>query len=513
MLVDTGSNLNDFVMSSTDSAQSSPSASHAAPGGELWQLVTVPGTRRFDVPPSAEARRRLVRQVRTLPGGAPVILSCNALGSRRRCRRFARQAGIELVREYVAIPSLDRPTCYVEDSRSALRYFFTELLTLPRGGAARSAAVAAIKGIAHSFFPAALVGSAAPTRIALGRIQTNPTRPAAGRPEPDEPRALLDLPGMQTLVLALSKDPNGKLTLLLIPRGSFRPALAIKVPTTTAAAASIAAERAVLSDLHARLPEAILGSIPRFEDLGEVRGRSALVTTALPGAPMTMRYHAWRHTATPAAVRADFQAAEAWLARFQNASAGPSEPCDMDGGGTEVLRRRFAGDSQLDELLARLSAIHSRLRTSSTPRTAVHGDFWFGNLLLVGTEISGVIDWEAGGASGEPVRDLVRFALTYALYLDRHSRPGQRVAGHRGLRAGQWGSGVTWAFDGEGWFPDLVRDFVRRGLARLGADPDCWREAMLAGLAEVAATADHADFARLHWRLFDRLTERPPTAA
>jgi hypothetical protein len=514
MLVDTGGDLQDFVTSSTDSTQASRGASRAAPGDELWQLVTVPGTRRFDVPPSAEARRRLVRQVRTLPGGAPIILSTKALGSRRRCRRFARQAGIELVREYVAIPSLDRPTCYVEDSPSALRYFFTELLTLPRGGAARSAAVAAIKGIARSFFPAALVGSAAPIRIALGRIQVNPTRPAAGRrPEPDEPLALLDLPGVQTLVLALSKDPNAKLTLLLIPRGSTRPTLAIKVPTTAAAEASIAAERRALTDLHARLPEAILASIPRFEDLREVRGRPSLVTTALPGSPMTTRYHAWRHTATPAAVRADFRAVEAWLGRFQSVSAGPTEPCDMDGGGAEVLSRRFAGDPQLDELLARLSAIHTRLRTTSTPRTAVHGDFWFGNLLFVGDKISGVIDWEAGAASGEPVRDLVRFALTYALYLDRHSQPGHRVAGHRDLQAGEWGSGIMWAFDGKGWFPDLVRDFVRGGLARLGADPDCWRAAMLAGLADVAATADHLDFARLHWQLFDRLTERPPTAA
>jgi hypothetical protein len=186
----------------------------------------------------------------------------------------------------------------------------------------------------------------------------------------------------------------------------------------------------------------------------------------------------------------------------------------MDGGTTELLRRRFAGDPLLDDRLARLNDIHNRLRSTATPRTAVHGDFWFGNVLMAGKQISGVIDWEGGVASGEPVRDLVRFALSYALYLDRHTRPGHRVAGHRGLRAGEWGAGITWSFEGEGWFPDLVRGFIRSGLERLGADPGCWREALLAGLAEVAATADHLDFARMHWDLFDRLAQRlTPSAA
>ena len=179
----------------------------------------------------------------------------------------------------------------------------------------------------------------------------------------------------------------------------------------------------------------------------------------------------------------------------------------MDGGSIAILRRRFADDPNRDRILARLEAVYARLRMSKTPRTAVHGDFWFGNLLLVDDEISGVIDWESGSGSGEPVRDLVRFALTYALYLDRHSAPGHRVAGHPGLRAGAWGSGIDYAINGQGWFPNLFQDFVRNGLARVGADPDCWRDAVLAGIAEVAAGADHLDFAWQHWQLFDSLSE------
>jgi hypothetical protein len=307
------------------------------------------------------------------------------------------------------------------------------------------------------------------------------------------------------LVVALSKDPNAKITVLLIPHGSSRPALAIKLPTTTAAEASIRAERGVLKELHESLPRAILASIPSLGHLRELAGTASLVTTALPGSPMTTRYHAWRHLGNPSAVRADFLAVEAWLAAFQ-AGAGARRPIDMDGSATAILRMRFGTEPDLDKSLAALAVVQARLRTTTTPLTAVHGDFWFGNVLMGAEKVSGVIDWEAGAASGEPVRDLVRFALTYALYLDRHTRPGKRVSGHSGLRAGEWGSGITWAFDGKGWFPDLVRGFVQRGLVRLGADPELWREAMLAGLAEVAATADHLEFARLHWQLFGRLS-------
>lgn len=488
--------------------QFGPRTSHAHESP--WRLVTSPAALQLDLPVSSQMRRELQRQVRNLPAGTSVIMCSTALGSRWRCRRFARHAGIEVLREYVAIPSAAPPTCYVEETPLALRYFFTEVSALPGGGAAISALLAAAKKAARFVFPSALIGALAPTRIVVGRI---PLPASVGHAKGAGPRMLgaadlLDMPGMNTIVLALSKDPNAKLTVLLLPRGGTRPTLAVKVPTTAAAEANIAAERGVLLELKVRLPATILTTIPKTSDLLDQEGRPMLVTTALPGSPMSTRYHGWRHVATPSAVQADFRMVEAWLARFQSATSGPSMPIDMDGGTTEALRRRFANDPSLARVLARLSAIYARLERTTTPRTAVHGDFWFGNLLVVGDEISGVIDWEAGSACGEPVRDLVRFATTYALYLDRHSPAGGRVAGHSGLRSGVWGSGVEFAVYGKGWFPELFSKFMRDGLSRLGADPDCWREVTLAGLAEVSATADHDAFARLHWQLFARLSDQ-----
>ena len=511
MLFERGGSLNGFVTAPPVSVEGeSRPDGYESSARELWQHLAGPGSIRFSVPASVAARQRLRHRVRNLPPGAPVVLSCAALGSRQRCRRFARDAGIEILREYVAMPSVDSPTCYIEDLRPSLLYFFTELMTLPRGGSALSAPLQVIKTMARTFFPATLVGAVVPIRIVLGRVRMSRATRAAYPGISDPPRAgtILDLPGMHTLVLALSKDPNAKITILLIPYGGGRPTLVIKLPTTPAAEASIAAERDVLTGLHECWPRATLATIPSLEDVREFAGAPSLITAAIPGSPMTTRYHAWRHLGNPSSVRADFLAVEEWLAGFQSATAAGREPVDMDGGATDILRMRFGEEPGLDQVLTALAAIHHLLRTTTTPRTAVHGDFWFGNVLMAGERVSGVIDWEAGAASGEPVRDLVRFALTYALYLDRHTRAGHRVSGHRGLRAGEWGSGITWALQGRGWFPDLVREFVQGGLARLGADPGLWREAMLAGVAEVAATADHLEFARRHWQLFERLSRQ-----
>jgi hypothetical protein len=180
----------------------------------------------------------------------------------------------------------------------------------------------------------------------------------------------------------------------------------------------------------------------------------------------------------------------------------------MDGGVTSRLGRRFADDPELAWYLERLAEIHARLECETVPRTAVHGDLWFGNVLLSAGAVSGVVDWEAGSRAGEPLRDLVRFAVMYALYLDRRTRAGREVAGHPGLRAGCWGAALEFALDGMGWFPELFRRFLQTGLARLGASPECWRDATLAGIAEVAALTDDPPFARQHLELFRRAVRR-----
>jgi hypothetical protein len=143
----------------------------------------------------------------------------------------------------------------------------------------------------------------------------------------------------------------------------------------------------------------------------------------------------------------------------------------------------------------------------------VHGDLWCGNVLVRDGAVSGVVDWEEAELRGEPLRDLARFALTYALYLDRHTRPGARVAGHPGLTAGTWGCGIDHLLSGSGWICDLLRAFLRLGMRRLGVPGELWPEVIVAGLAEVAARADDDRFARHHLRVLARMPARTQPGA
>lgn len=315
---------------------------------------------------------------------------------------------------------------------------------------------------------------------------------------------LLARPGTRAVLLAGSRDPHAKLTLVLLD--AYGPGFVVKVPTTATAADVVRTEGTLLGTLHGHGLGSLAATLPRPAGYVTADGLDALVTGALPGRPMTVSYHTWRHTARRRRVRADFVAAGDWLAELQRRSAGPRAPVTMFGDALDAIDGRFGPQPDLRE---RLDGPAAALAGESTPRTVVHGDYWYGNLLVADNRVRGVVDWEAGALVGEPLRDVARFAVSYALYLDRHTRPGRPVAGHSGLRADDWGAGLTYALTGTGWFPDLVARYVTDALTRLGADPRRWRDVLLAGVAEVAATADHPEFARAHLDLLARLPEVP----
>jgi aminoglycoside phosphotransferase len=317
---------------------------------------------------------------------------------------------------------------------------------------------------------------------------------------------LIDDVGGRIVCLAMSKDPNAKVTVLLFRPGEDLPSYVAKVPTTDTAVRSVQCEADRLAHVGRQELGPIAATIPRIVSLAQHAGRPVLVTTALPGRVMLASYHTWRHTAHPPAVRADFGAAGSWLAELQRrTSSGQGELADALDGIAAALSRRFGDDPGLAGDLDQLSALRDRLAGHQVPQVVVHGDYWPGNLLMAGGRVCGVIDWECARPDGPPTRDLARFVISYSLYLDRHARPGRRVAGHRGLRAGQWGAGLEYAVNGTGWYPELARRFVSDGLERLGVPARSWRDVLLAEIAHIAGEADHPDFARNHLLLLRRL--------
>jgi aminoglycoside phosphotransferase len=294
-------------------------------------------------------------------------------------------------------------------------------------------------------------------------------------------------------------------TVLVVPADAEEPGLAEKIATTATAAAIIAGEARLLMALGRRRLRQVGPTLPRHEGVFDADGMLAVAASMLPGIPMSTGYHAFRHFARPCRVRADFAAAENWLAALHADSMAQRVPITLLDGVAERIAARWPDDTTARQLGEALVPVAARLASATSPRTVVHGDFWAGNVLVTRGTVTGVVDWACGELSGEPLRDVARFALSYSLYLDRHTRAGRPVAGHPGLRADGWGAGIRYAIAGEEWFGRLVRDFVAGALARLGAPPQLWRDVILAGLAEVAATADHPGFAAHHRDLLLRL--------
>lgn len=393
-------------------------------------------------------------------------------------------------RRFVALPSGRAPLVIAEQDPSVLRYVRTALLAAPPGSPLPGWVFATAREV---------------LRLPVSwRLAPRVQAPAGAAGPPAE---LVD--GHRLLVLRHSRDPDARIMLLLFTPGQRWPCRAVKVPDEPEGAARVLREAEHLREI-ARLPLGRLReTVPEIVAVESGHGLPSLVTTAVPGTPMLVGYHRHGHTSRPATVRADLAAAGSWLARFQSATAGHAAPLDVAAGIPATLRHRLAsrpdGGKRVGDLL---SAVRDRLRRYRAPRTAVHGDFWPGNLLTEHGAITGVVDWERAEPAGNPVRDLARFALAYSYYLDRHTRPGRPVRGHPGLLAGHPGAAVAYALDGDGWYPRLVRDFLHTGLRRLGVSPACARDAVLAEIAALAVEASDRAFAEDQVRLFEQLAER-----
>jgi aminoglycoside phosphotransferase len=291
------------------------------------------------------------------------------------------------------------------------------------------------------------------------------------------------LPGRQTrlVVIAMSRDFNPKTTVMVFVDGSPLPLLALKVGDTMGACRSVDAEAATLRALAEVDPTMLHHTAPRVLELRQAPLGTALVMSARPGVPMLIDYHRWRHNSRPDRVRRDFAQADRWLRQLVRWNVPPAAPLRWGDG----IRERFGSDAVAGGAATATQSIEAELEGPGLG-ALVHGDFWCGNILQTAGVVSGVVDWDS-------------------LSLDRHTHPGSPVHGHAGLQAGRWGAGIGYVMRGQGWYPELVAEFVGDGLEATGRAPDLWRLAMLSGLAEIAVRSDHDGFARQHLELLGEL--------
>jgi hypothetical protein len=287
-------------------------------------------------------------------------------------------------------------------------------------------------------------------------------------------------------VIGIDQDSTAKVTLILFDQDG-RPGAVAKVARQATTERALLAEHAVLLDLQRSRLRTVAGELPRPLLLERIGRRAALVTTALPGAPLTVRYYHPGHVQDPGLVAEDFRLAGSWLSRFQQETATSravlgAQFFDDWIRPTFARYRNAVGWSGWEaQLLDRLSLVAHELADVPVPLVAVHGDYAIGNVLVDGGHVCGVVDWELGRRVGLPFSDLFKFAASYGSYLDRAAPPRHgRLPGHPGWAEAvqRWGGLVDagWtnainflhAYFGRGWFPDLVRAFLLEHFLRLG---------------------------------------------
>ncbi|MFL5737424.1 MAG: aminoglycoside phosphotransferase family protein [Actinomycetota bacterium] len=291
-----------------------------------------------------------------------------------------------------------------------------------------------------------------------------------------------DLDG--AIVAGIDRESSAKVTCLFFDHDG-NPTVAAKIARREPADRSLAQEHAVLSQLWRLDTRAIRSCVPRPIALERIRGRLAMITSALPGGPMSARYYTPGHVADRAAVAEDFHAASAWLRRLEEDTRSGATRLDamsLEAWTRPVFdryRQEIGWGDPEERLLAMILERGSDLFGTALPITAVHGDYWMGNLLLSGGAITGVVDWELGRTAGLPFADIYKFPTSYAFYLDRSGRSLRgEVPGHperaafeqRWRRYGTWPNlaGFAYGYFGRGWFPEQVRRFVLGHLAWLG---------------------------------------------
>jgi hypothetical protein len=302
------------------------------------------------------------------------------------------------------------------------------------------------------------------------------------------------------IVIGVDYAPAAKVTLLLF--GADRlPCLVAKMARRPESEAALAAEYTALKSLWSSGSSAVTAELPRPLALERIAGRLMMLSTAVRGTPLTVRYYTPGHLRHQGQVAEDFAMAGMWLARFQERTCrttitlGPEAFADWVCPTLDRYRADIGCAGWEADLFGHLRHLCALLRGIRIPVVSVHGDYAPGNILLDSGRVSGVVDWELGRDAGLPFSDVFKFAASYGSYLDRACRPARgALAGHPGWSQARarWGAtsgwsngtGILYAFFGSGWFPELVRGFVREHLRRLAVPPSATQLFFLVFLAE-----------------------------
>jgi hypothetical protein len=126
-----------------------------------WLELCPPGTVEHDIGSGPV-------ETSQLPAELPVVLMDQRPFSRRRLRRVARDLGVVLEREFVVLPTIERPMVVIDDVEAAIRHFWTAVATVPPGLAFTAVPASALLALAQRA-PWRWTGAITPGRVVIGR--------------------------------------------------------------------------------------------------------------------------------------------------------------------------------------------------------------------------------------------------------------------------------------------------------------------------------------------------------
>ena len=275
---------------------------------------------------------------------------------------------------------------------------------------------------------------------------------------------------LQPLILCSSPHRG---VILYFDEGGHSPLLKVKLGSPSK---YIREEHRFLGDLYPRVEPQIRVTLPRPLDIIEHDGRVAAFEECLDGTNLFVRYNRNPHKASAMIEHAD-RALE-WLIAFANSTRATdtsSLACVPEIADSSLWKTSRA--SGIADFVRECCERLTRSLPAST-FSAVHGDFWGGNLIFKDPMLSGVIDWEYARPLGESTSDLFHFLLTFANYLDRmeSDRTRPRHNPTWGYLPSDWLDTITktgastlvkalrYTFFDDNWFSRYARERIARHL-------------------------------------------------
>ncbi|HET6315706.1 MAG TPA: hypothetical protein VFG86_04560, partial [Chloroflexota bacterium] len=214
---------------------------------------------------------------------------------------------------------------------------------------------------------------------------------------------------LSAMLLAGGPHTSSKVVALVFGEPEARPLLAIKMPRTQQAAASLRTEAIALETLKHQRPD--LEGVPRLrfwrdERAVQMQGQQARVGTPLfawisPGSYRTLALQVteWLIQLAGEPRRSP---RDEWWDRLVEPPLGDFEVCFGHLFDQELMARTRAGIARIDSL----------------PLVFEQGDLWAGNVLLQPSGKLAVLDWESAEPRGLPARDLLYFLADLAFFHD-----------------------------------------------------------------------------------------------